>query len=377
VKDPRRVARQVSGLVGASRRAGRAYGTSPLRAALIARRLRRRQAYEYEEALRLGLLDPAIPEDVRARYVSRHAGLEAAGPLNHGNVVPRLSGDKGVFYRYCAAWGIPTPELYGMLDRRGASWSAAGGFFRDRAGFVRFVERDLPGEFVVKPSWSGMGEGVRALRKDGDALVDFDGEVTSAGDLWDALAADPEHDEWVVQERMRNHPDLVALGGDDGVHGVRIVTLVGGDGTAELLFAFLKLSIAGHFSDNFLGGTTGNGVAEVSLADGRVGPLLVPDPDRPGIGFRRLSHSPLTGAPVEGVVLPHWREACRLVLDAAPRFVPTRALGWDVALSPRGPVTFEANTRWLLLPLPSMRPVYERVLAASGAPGMNLGGRVG
>jgi hypothetical protein len=76
------------------------------------------------------------------------------------------------------------------------------------------------------------------------------------------------------------------------------------------------------------------------------------------------------------VVLPHWEEACRLVLEAAPRFVPTRALGWDIALSPRGPVTFEANTRWLLLPLPTMRPVYERVLAASGAPEMNPGGRV-
>lgn len=367
MRDPRRAVRQVAGLIHASRAAGRAYGVSPLWAARTARRLRTRQAYEYEEALRLGLLDPAMPEEVRARHVSRHAGLEAAAPLNHGNEVPRLSGDKAVFYRYCAALGIPVPELLGILDTRASSWSARGGFFLDAAGFARFVEHDLPDEFVVKPSWSGMGDGVRAYRKEGGMLVDFDRRATTSGALWDELVADPEFDEWVVQERLRNHPGLVAIGGDASLHTVRIATLVGDDGRAELLFAFLKVSLAGRFSDNFLGGTTGNGVAEVSVADGRAGRLLVPDPAHPGVGLRHLTHSPSTGAPVEGVTLPHWQEACRLVLEAAPHFVPTRALGWDIALTPAGPVTLEANTRWLPLPLPTMPPVLERLLAASRA----------
>lgn len=278
-----------------------------------------------------------------------------------------LSGDKSVFYRYCAAFGIPTPKLFGILDRRGTSWSTTGGFFYDRAAFGEFVARDLPGEFVVKPSLSGMGDGVRSLTKDGDALVHFGGEITTAEGLWDELMADPEHDEWIVQERMRNHPDLVALGGDQSLHGVRMTTIVARDGRPDLLFAFLKLSIGGTVSDNFLGGASGNGVAQVSVEDGRVGPLLVPDPERPGIGFRRLTHSPTTGAPVEGLVLPDWEAARRLVLDAAPRFLPTRALGWDVALAPAGPVTLEANTRWLLLPLPTMRPVYDRVVAEAAA----------
>jgi hypothetical protein len=155
----------------------------------------------------------------------------------------------------------------------------------------------------------------------------------------------------------------VTLAGDASLHSARITTIIDRQGRADLLFAFVKLSIAGTASDNFLGGTTGNGVAQVSLEDGRIGPLLVPHPDRPGIGFQRLTHSPLTGAPVEGTIVPHWEEACRLVLDAAPRFLPTRALGWDVALAPAGPVTLEANTRWVLLPLPTMRPVYDRVVA--------------
>ena len=76
-----------------------------------------------------------------------------------------------------------------------------------------------------------------------------------------------------------------------------------------------------------------------------------------------LTHSPLTGAPVEGVVAPHWEEVRSMVLGAAPLFLPTRGLGWDIALAPSGPVALEANIRWIPLPLPTMRPVYERVAA--------------
>lgn len=80
MKDPRLAARQLAGLVRASRAAARAYGTHPMRAAITARGLRRRQGYEYAEALRQGLLDPSIPAAERALYVSRHANLEAAAP---------------------------------------------------------------------------------------------------------------------------------------------------------------------------------------------------------------------------------------------------------------------------------------------------------
>ena len=363
MKDPRTIARQAAGLVRTSRAAGRAYDSSAVRAAVTARRLRRRQGYEYAEALRSGLLDPALPESERALHVSRHAGLEACAPLNHGNVVPMLNGDKSVFYRFCLAQGIPTPRLLAIIDRRGSSWGASGRIFRDRRGFEEFVVGETPGEFIVKPSLSGMGEGIRLLVKDGAELVHHDGARTTPGGLWDELMADPEFDEWIVQERMHNHPDLVAIAGAASLHSARITTIADRDGRPELLFGFLKLALSGGVSDNFLGGRTGNGLSQVSMADGRLGPLLMPDPARPGIGFRRVSHSPLTGAPVEGAVLPHWEEVRSMVLRAAPLFLPTRGLGWDIALAPSGPVALEANIRWVPLPLPTMRPVYERVAA--------------
>jgi hypothetical protein len=361
---PLRSARQLASLARVSRAAARAYGCRPLRAGRIACRVRRGQGFTYEEALRVGVLDPAMPEAERAGFVSRHANLEANAPLNNGNEEPSITEDKWSFYRHCAAIGIPVPRLLGVLDLRGSSWSASGRLFLDRAGFEDMVAHDLPDEFVVKPSEGYEGRGVRSLTRDGERLLDHSGRSLRPGELWDELRADPEFGVWIVQERVHNHPELVRLGGDASLHTVRINTVVGPGGEPELLFAFLKLSIGGGAHDNFLGGSAGNAIGEIAMEEGRLGPLAMPRPDR--IGFVRLAESPATGERAEGTILPAWPAVRRLVLQGAPHFLPTRSLGWDVALTPAGPVVIETNIRWAPLPLPSMRRVLDRVLEAGG-----------
>ena len=262
---PRRITGQVTSLVRVSRTAARAYGCRPLRAARIARRVRLSQGFTYEEALRVGVLDPAMPESERARYVSRHANLEANARLNNANEEPAITDDKWAFYRHCAVIGIPVPRLLGVLDVRASSRSASGRLFVGRAGFEEMVAHDLPDEFVVKPSNGYEGRGVRAVTRRGGRLHDHSARSLRPGDLWDELCADPLFDVWIVQERLHNHPDLVRLGGDGGLHTVRINTLVGADGEPELLFAFLKLAIGGSAHDNFLGGSAGNAIGELGL----------------------------------------------------------------------------------------------------------------
>jgi len=360
-----RIARHLVALGSVSRAAARAYGGGGVRAARIAWGVHRRQGFEYAEALRVGALDPALSEGARARFVSRHASLDAQAPLNGGNEVPAITGDKAVFYRYCGALGIPVPELLGILDTRGSGWGAPGRVLAGPADLAAWVAEDLPDEFVVKPSEGYAGKGVRLVgRAAGGALL-VNGRRQTAAALWDELRRDPEFPVWIVQERLVNHPDLARMGGPQSLHGVRIATIVGRDGEPRVLFAMLKLALSGGASDNFLGGSTGNAIVEVDPATGRLGPLTLPR-DGPA-GFRGLADNPLTGEPVEGRTLPYWQAACALVLDAAPHFLPARALGWDVALTPRGPVILETNIRWLPLPFPSMRSVLDQLIA-EGAP---------
>src|SRR5512145_2185198 len=126
------MAGEAAALARATRAASRAHRAAPLAVARRARRLRRRQGFEYAEALRLGLLDPAVPETTCAGFVSRHVNMSAQRRLN-GADMPPLVGEKLVFHRYCDAVGVPTPRLLGVIDRRGAGW----------------VSRELPEEIVV------------------------------------------------------------------------------------------------------------------------------------------------------------------------------------------------------------------------------------
>ena len=341
--------RALRALVAVTRAAAGVHGGGALPAARLARRVRRRQGFEYAEALRAGLLDPGMPDAVRSAFASRHATLQALAPLNGGGAAPAIARDKWVFYRYCAALGLPVPDLLAVIDRRGPGWGAPARVVAGRADRDALVA-DLPDEFVVKPSEGYGGRGVAVVRREG------------AGGVWDAIAADPEFDVWILQERLANHPAVAALAGDAGLHTVRVTSLVARDGSIDLIMAYLKLSLSGRPADNFQAGASGNAIAWVDVASGRLGPLTTPRAD--GAGMAERDDNPVTGARVAGAIVPGWDAVGALVRRAAPAFLPLRAVGWDVAITPTGPVLVEANTRWLPFPGPAMGGVLRRLLEA-------------
>ncbi len=305
---------QARDLVRTAHAASRAHRANPVEVVRRARALRVDGGFEYAEALGLGLLDPALDASARSRHVSRHAMVEAQERLNPAAVTP-IAGEKAIFYPYCAVAGIPTPRLFGIVDTAGVGWNHLLDAPVGPGGLEAFLARDLPGEFVVKPSGGYHGKGVHALRRDGGLLVGSGWSGTPA-----ALAAlmrdDPEFPVWVAQERLHDHPELARLVGGDTLQTLRVVTLVAGDGSAEILYAALRLAIGGGDSDNFLRGTSGNGVSEIRVADGRLGPLTLARGD--GCGFERRSDLPGTGIAVEGVAVPHWDAVAALVRDSAP-----------------------------------------------------------
>jgi len=77
-----------------------------------------------------------------------------------------------------------------------------------------------------------------------------------------------------------------------------------------------------------------------------------------GTGVEPVTHHPITGMEIEGAVLPGWEALRTLALRCARLFRPLRTVGWDIALTPSGPVVVEGNRWWdppndaLLAPLP-------------------------
>ena len=117
---------------------------------------------------------------------------------------------------------------------------------------------------------------------------------------------------------------------------VRIVTYRLPGGPAQFLVATYKMATGGAPADNF---HFGGMIAPVDPDTGRLGPAL----RRQGRALVPVERHPDTGALIEGHQLPHWEAARALALRAhdAARAVPS--LGWDVALTPDGPVLIEGN----------------------------------
>ena len=347
-------------LVRVTHAAARAYGDSHAAVGRRAMRLRRDGGFEFAEALKLGLLDPAMSPAVRASYVSRHVNMRAQLRLN-GHDEPKVLNEKLVFQRFCEGIGVPVPRLVAVIDRAGGSW-----MLPDRALPIGEGGVDLlPPSFIVKPSGGYEGFGVQLLhRGDGGGLVHHGGRRTTLPELVAELRAHPEFGTWLVQERIRNHPDVAAIGGADTVHTIRFITLVGRDGRAEVLWTHMRLGISGGPVDNFRGGALGNVATVVDPETGVLGPSGRMRENGLGMLESPVIHG--TTIRVEGARLPHWEAARELVLRASPEFLPVRTIGWDIALAPDGPVVIEANTRWGGTGVPGMRAVVARLEEAAG-----------
>ncbi len=120
---------------------------------------------------------------------------------------------------------------------------------------------------------------------------------------------------------------------------IRLITLLTRDGEVEFLAAMLRTSSDGTAVDNFsLGGI----VVGVDIETGKL-------KER---GFQKTTHAvelrrhPLTGVVFKGFEVPYWNEVKETAAKAQKVFSELKTIGWDLAVSPSGPVMIEGNIEW-------------------------------
>lgn len=195
-----------------------------------------------------------------------------------------------------------------------------------------FPERDL----ITKPKRGSGGSGVVRW----DHLADgrwrgSNGRTFDADELDAYLTETSGSRSLLVQPRLLNHPELHDLAGDV-LTTVRILTCRTPDGGSEATNASLRVPVGQNVVDNI---HQGGIAAAVDLQTGRVGRATALSSRSDWI----VKH-PESGAPIEGRILPFWREAVELVERAHRTFPQALAVGWDVALLEDGPCLIEANS---------------------------------
>jgi hypothetical protein len=310
---------------------------------LRASRLCRRQRFLPDEAFRLGLYNHNLAHAELSKFISRKNLTKIQKSVNPISWTPLLK-DKGIFYRYCTALDLPIPKLYAIFFQTNDGWAYNGSPLRTPDEWKRFFMQQLPPQFVIKPCWSSCGHGVNFFNRIDTGFIDEFARSYEPEQLCQLLRSHREYDSFVIQQWLKNHPELLRLTGIEFLQTIRIITFVDRKNQCHIQHAHLKLITGQNVVDNFEHGLSGNIEPLVSLADGRLKSAVTLASD--GSGVHTIPSHPKTKIAFDRFHLPLWDHACSLVKTAAPRFLPVRSIAWDVALTPNGPYIVEGNIWW-------------------------------
>jgi hypothetical protein len=255
--------------------------------------------------------------------------------------------NKLAFHLRCKRSGIPTPEMIVAVPARGAdpsmvvdslplAWSAE--------EFQRCLDASLLNEFFCKPLNGQNGNGGFAFKRTATGFSRNDKPLSAYELFEEVLVIADRYRTMVVEERLRLHPVMQRISPSGALSTIRMVTALE-EGAVRPVASLLKICAGSNETDNFHKGMTGNLIANIDLETGRLGKAISSASSEFPL-MRTYAHHPDSQQLIEGFQLPDWPELLNLVKAAHREFSELWTLGWDVALTDRGPVIVEGNSVW-------------------------------
>ena len=174
-------------------------------------------------------------------------------------------------------------------------------------------------EIVAKPRDGMCGKGVEMLRP-----ADF----SDAAEMYVHLQSTGTG---IVEEKIIQHPDMARLY-PGSINTLRMVTLNNGK-TITLVLAICRIGNGGKV-DNFL---SGGMMTRIDITTGKLQYVCVDEQNR------TYETHPITGTPFVGYPIPMWDECVAFAKRAAAVVPQVGYVGWDLAVTPDGPVLVEGN----------------------------------
>ncbi|MDY0872086.1 sugar-transfer associated ATP-grasp domain-containing protein [Dongia rigui] len=263
------------------------------------------------------------------RYETKNGLLTALNYLIPKNGHRSNLSDKAAFDRVCVEHGLEVPRILAVAQHGEIAWR----------NLRRLTE--VPGLFV-KPAVSKGARGteiytvVRNTTGTGSAqYMSPDGTLLSELELSTRIAGQSMEEMLLVQERLENAPSVAPFA-QASLVVIRVITCLDAQGRPTVTHGMLRVLSkleAGWPSAAEYG-------APVDLATGELGWL---SSDKREDAFDFFDHHPVTGARVAGALLPEWAAVKALALRAHDVFNDRFVIGWDIAVTPEGPVLIEGN----------------------------------
>ncbi len=139
----------------------------------------------------------------------------------------------------------------------------------------------------------------------------------------------------IHQDVIEQHQDINVIY-PYSINTIRFDSYLDKKGTIHILSAFMRFGAGGAVVDN---SSSGGMFVRVNLATGK---LQGKSYRQMKYGGRRLAAHPDTDIVFNDFQIPYFLEACELVKNAVS-VIPDRYIGWDIAITPSGPVIVEGN----------------------------------
>jgi hypothetical protein len=259
-------------------------------------------------------------------YLDDNVFLWKAGILN--TVLPERDNscilrDKRLFSDFLSIWGFDSPKIIGVLN----------GLNPEKELLNRLVSGK--GDYFLKPLDGECGRGIFEVGISDNACF-VNGVRTEWNDLTDAVLANIQGGEYLVQERVRQHSVLDSIY-DKSINTVRLVTVYDKrDGEIVPLSAVLRIGAKGNVVDNWAAGGLAVGI------EMNEGVLKEYGFYKYGKGTKTMTH-PDSGAAFKGIAIPYWNVLVKKALDLHRHLLPLAIIGWDIAITPMGPLFIEGN----------------------------------
>ena len=254
-------------------------------------------------------------------YLSEKEFLAVHHKLNPRYYISILE-DKYVFDRFLKGFGFPIAELIGLIENGIITWIPDG----KKEAVESLLQKNLDCYCKMITGWGGSK--VNHLEvKEGALLVNHKSITIEA---FKTLIGDGIY---VLQETLQQHPALNRLN-PSCVNTLRIITINDGE-TVRKHGGFIRIGVGGSPVDNVSSGNIACGIYEDGFlfekaTDGYLNKL-------------GLTHHPDTHIAFGSFKIPLYHEAIELAVKMHKAFHCFFIIGWDIAITPTGPVAIEGN----------------------------------
>ncbi|HET6941987.1 MAG TPA: sugar-transfer associated ATP-grasp domain-containing protein [Sphingomicrobium sp.] len=315
-------------------------GFSTFAKALTARAL---WGIEFEVFLMQGLENRPVRtwRDAISYYSELEPGLRAVNWRGKGKA---LTVDKLATAERLAEAGLPGPTIVGVVGRDRVAFPSNG--IAPSLGTVEALLADLenwPDDLFVKPATGWRGEGALGPARSGNDWRVGD-RIFDDRAFAEFLLEQAPPSGLLVQRRVRSHRDLDPIGGKLGLGTFRLHTALTSSGP-RFLVGLAKIMGSAGLVDNFSGGKFGNLLASIDTDSGELRKVYGRS-DGQHFSMNEVERHPVTGARLNGFLVPLWPETIALAKAVTEAFPEAPLIAMDIAITDDGPVVIEVQSDW-------------------------------